>query len=384
MRSESGAEGVAPSMPKFRRSRALSVGAVLVLLVAATSSHYTVERGDTLSQIAHSHNVSLSDLINLNDLSNPNLIRPGQVIKIPGESGSSDVVHVVARGDTLSRIAASYKASVTRIISANKISNPDIIRIGQEILVPSGGGDGSGISSRTGQYHVVGRGETVAGIAAKYQGVTADDITRANGIVNGRIYAGSALYLGGSGYVASGSGGSTKYTVQSGDRLGDIAAKYGVSASKLASQNNISNPNLIRVGQVLVIPTGSTWVCPVDGASFINDWGFPRSGGTRYHEGNDLFVSRGAPVLAPVSGTVEFTTGTIGGLQFRLMGSDGIVYIGTHMDKFGKDGKVNAGEIIGYVGNSGNAVGTRPHLHFGMYHKGTVVNPYPTLVKHGC
>jgi len=376
-------------MPKFRRSRALVVGVVLVLLVAATSVHYTVKRGDTLSQIAQAHDVSLSELISLNNLGNPNLIRPGQVLEIPGQGGTPDITHIVARGDTINRIAAKYKASVTRIVSANKISNPDIIRIGQEILIPAGaaGGanrDGTGISSRTGQYHVVARGESVAGIAAKYKGVTADDITRANGIVNGRIYAGSALYLGGPGFVASGSGGSVKYTVQSGDRLGDIANKYGVSVSKLASQNNISNPNLIRVGQVLVIPTGSTWVCPVASAWFMNDWGFPRSGGTRYHEGNDLFVSRGAPVRAPVSGTVEFTTGTIGGLQFRLMASDGIVYIGTHMDKFGKEGSVQAGDIIGYVGNTGNARGTRPHLHFGMYYKGTVVNPYPTLVKHGC
>jgi LysM repeat protein len=374
-------------MPTFRRSRALSVGAVLVLLVAVFSSHYTVKRGDTLSEIAQNHNVSLSDLISLNNLSNPDLIFPGQSIKIPGKDGKSDVIHVVARGDTISRIAATYKASVTVIVSANKISNPDIIRIGQEILVPSAagaGGSGDGVSNRTGQYHVVARGETVAGIAAKYSGVTADDITTANGIVNGRIYIGSALYLSGPGYVASGSGGSTKYTVQSGDRLGDIAHKYGVSVSKLAAENNISNANLIRVGQVLVIPTGATWVCPVDGASFMNDWGFPRSGGTRYHEGNDLFVGKGAPVLAPVSGTVEFTTGTIGGLSFRLVGSDGIVYIGTHMDKFGKDGKVQAGDVIGYVGNTGNASGTRPHLHFGMYYKGTVVNPYPTLVKYGC
>jgi LysM repeat protein len=371
-------------MPKLRRSRALSVGAVLVLLVAVTSVDYTVKRGDTLDHIARDHNVSLSDLISANNLSNPNLIYPGQVIEIPG----ADVVHVVNRGDTLNRIAATYKASVTRIVSANKISNPDIIRVGQEILIPSGRGGnasaGNGISTRTGQYHVVGRGETVAHIAGQYKGVSVEDLVRANGIVNGRIYAGAALYLSGPGYVASGSGGSSSYTVLRGDRLADIAKSYGVSQSKIASQNNISNPNLIHAGQVLSIPTGDTWVCPVDGASFVNDWGFPRSGGTRYHEGNDLFVSKGTPVRAPVGGTVEFTTGAIGGLQFRLMGSDGIVYIGTHMDKFGRDGKVQAGETIGYVGNSGNALGTRPHLHFGMYYEGTVVNPYPTLVKHGC
>jgi murein DD-endopeptidase MepM/ murein hydrolase activator NlpD len=152
----------------------------------------------------------------------------------------------------------------------------------------------------------------------------------------------------------------------------------------LVASNGISNPNLIRAGQKLSIPTGSAWVCPVKGARFRNDWGFPRGGGTRFHEGNDLFVGGGTPVVAPVSGTVTFKTGAIGGLQFRLEGRDGVVYIGTHMSDFGKEGKVSAGDVIGYVGNTGNAAGSPTHLHFGMYHKGEVVNPYPTLIKHGC
>lgn len=374
-------------MPEFRRSRALIVGSVLVLLVAAFSVDYTVERGDTLGKIARDKNVSLSDLIKLNDIDNPSLIYPGQVLKIPGEDGKPDVTHTVARGETLRRIASKYGASVSRIVSANSINNPNLIFIGQRLVIPSGSGNSVStpdISDRSGQYHVVKRGESLASIASHYSGVSADDIARANGIVNGIIYAGTALYLSGPGFVASGSSGSSSYTVRSGDRLGDIAHRNGVSVSTLVKRNNISNPNLIRPGQVLTIPTGSQWICPVEGASFFNDWGFPRGDGTRYHEGNDLFLTRGAPVRAPVGGTVEFITGTIGGLQFRLMGNDGVTYIGTHMDRFGSDGKVKAGDVIGYVGNSGNAVGSRPHLHFGIYHKGTPVNPYPTLVKHGC
>lgn len=376
-------------MPSYRRTRALIVGSVLVLLIAVFSVDYTVERGDTLGGIARDQGVSLSALIAANDISNPNLIYPGQVLTIPGKGGRPDVKHVVTRGETLMGIASHYGSSVSKIVSANRISDPDFIRIGQRLLIPVSGGSGSGgdsgsISDRTGKYHVVLRGETVDGIAARYNGVSSEDIIRANGIVNRMIYAGAALYLSGPGYIASGGGGSSKYTVRSGDRLGDIAAAHGVSLSKLISSNDISNPNVIRIGQVLVIPAGSNWVCPVAGSKYMNDWGFPRGGGTRYHEGNDLFISRGTPVRAPVSGTVSFKTGTIGGLQFSLAGSDGITYIGTHMDGFGKKGKVGAGDVIGYVGNTGNAAGTATHLHFGMYYKGTPVNPYPSLVKFDC
>ena len=134
-----------------------------------------------------------------------------------------------------------------------------------------------------------------------------------------------------------------------------------------------------------MIPAGKSWVCPVKNASFFNDWGFPRAGGARYHEGNDLFSGRGAAVYAPVSGTVEQKTGSIGGMQFNLTGDDGVMYLGSHMSGFGKSGRVNAGDVLGFVGTSGNAIGTSPHLHFGMFlSNGLAINPYPTLLANGC
>ncbi len=81
-----------------------------------------------------------------------------------------------------------------------------------------------------------------------------------------------------------------------------------------------------------------------------------------------------------MSGTVRRVEGTIGGLQFWLDGDDGHTYVGTHLEAFGAGGEVAAGTVIGHVGTTGNARGSRPHLHFEIHpNGGTPVNPYPTL-----
>ena len=173
--------------------------------------------------------------------------------------------------------------------------------------------------------------------------------------------------------------GTADYIVKSGDRLGDIAHAHGTTISELVRINGLANADLIRPGQVLRIPVAG-WLCPVPQARFINDWGYPRSGG-RFHAGNDLFADRGTPIYAPVSGVVTQVIGSIGGLQFTLEGDDGHIYFGTHMDSFGEEGRIGAGALLGTVGDSGNARGSTPHLHFEIYPNGVEpVNPYPTLL----
>lgn len=383
-------------MPVNRRARAIAVGSVLALTVALFSVEYTVKRGDTLSEIARDHNVSLSDVIELNEFSNPDLIHPGETILIPGVDGSVEQVHVVDTGETLHEIASAYGATASAIAEANSLANPNLILPGQEVLIPttrkkspgggstsSGDGEIESSSSRSGRFHIVQRGESLDSIAGQYSGMSPDELAAANGIVNGTVYTGTRLFLDGPAFVGEGSGGSASYVVQSGDRLGDIAARHSTNISTLADLNGLSDVNAIRSGQTLAVPGGSNWVCPVDGARYFNDWGFPR-GGSRFHEGNDLFAEIGAPVRAPVSGTVELIEGTVGGLQFNLYGDDGIKYLGSHLDAPGETGEVSAGDIVGYVGTSGNARGTSPHLHFGMYRDGAAINPYPSLVSNGC
>ncbi len=362
-----------------KRTRAYLVGAIVALMVVVGSLGYTVKRGDTLTSIARRYGVSVSAILEANNISNPDLIWIGQQLVIPGHDGKPAQIHVVAAGETLGSIAARYGTKTSTLASVNGIDNVNLVRIGQKLKIPASGG----VSGATG-YHVVKAGETLASIAARH-GVSVHQLAAANGITNpSLIYVGARLALSGSSFVAEGESGATTHVVATGETLGSIAAKYGVSVSSIAKANGIKNTNLIRVGQKLEIPGGSSWVCPVANASYVNDWGFPRSGG-RFHEGNDLMAPRGSEVQAPVSGTVKPITGVVGGFQFFLYGDDGVTYIGSHLDAFGRSGRVSAGEVIGYVGDTGNARGGPTHLHFEMHpDDGPAVNPFPTLQENGC
>lgn len=124
--------------------------------------------------------------------------------------------------------------------------------------------------------------------------------------------------------------------------------------------------------------------CPVQGgASFIDSWGFPRSGGRR-HKGVDMFAARGTPTPAVTSGTVQMRTVNLGGIVAYVYGDDGRKYYYAHLNGY-PDGlrngqRVKRGQPIGFVGNSGNAEGTSPHLHFEIRPGGgSAVNPYPTV-----
>ena len=133
---------------------------------------------------------------------------------------------------------------------------------------------------------------------------------------------------------------------------------------------------------VVRLATSSDWVCPVGTRTkFYDSWLERRSGG-REHEGVDLVGLRHDPILAPVDGVVTRRWDTLGGRSFDLVAANGDYYFGTHMSRFGADGEVQAGEVIGYMGDGGNAKGV--YLHF-EYHPGgkhNPVNPYPIVDAH--
>lgn len=135
------------------------------------------------------------------------------------------------------------------------------------------------------------------------------------------------------------------------------------------------------------IPPETTpgFVCPMSQpVSFINDWGFPRSGG-RTHKGNDMFAPYGHPQVAVAGGTVSLLSGGLGGTGIWLDSDYGIRFYYAHLSSYApglsEGERVSAGDIIGFTGQSGNARTTPPHLHFGIKVDGQWVNPYPTLAR---
>lgn len=307
-------------------------------------------------------------------------IARGSVLALVVVAASAD--YIVKPGDTISGIAARHAVTVSALVDANEISNPDLILVGQELDIPTEPG-ASAPEGETERYHTVRPGETLERIAAEY-GLSLSELVEANAILNpALIYVGTRLNLSGKAFVAGGDSGMATHAVSAGESLSGIAARYGISASAIAAANQLNNPDLIQAGTTLRIP-GSGWVCPVENSSYVNSWGFPRSGG-RSHEGTDMFAPRNTAVRAPVSGQVEQLTGSVGGYQFRLYGDDGNIYIGSHMESAEASGRVNAGSVLGYVGNSGNAAGTETHLHFDVHpNGGSADNPYPTLQANSC
>jgi peptidoglycan hydrolase CwlO-like protein len=141
---------------------------------------------------------------------------------------------------------------------------------------------------------------------------------------------------------------------------------------------------------------GVFFVCPVDQPrAYGDDFGAPRfSGGYHPHAGNDIVAPTGTPIRAPFSGTAVVASNDLGGLSVKVYGSLGYVY-NAHLSALGSLGSVSTGEIVGYVGSSGDAQGGIAHDHFewhpdvipsplwtspyGYSLIGSAIDPYPYL-----
>jgi LysM repeat protein len=273
----------------------------------APVSSYTVVRGDSLSGIASRFGTTTRNLMSLNAITNANLIRVGQVIKL--SSGAAPVApapapvapapatpapapaapaaaatYTVVRGDSLSGIASRFGTTTRNLMSLNGITNANLIRVGQVITLSATGAPAAPApapapetpapapatpapatpapvepsASATTSYTVVAR-DTLSGIASRF-GTTTRNLMSLNGITNANLVRiGQVLAVSGTAAAAPAaaapsaapSASGTTYTVAAGDSLSGIASRFGTTTRNLMSLNGITNANFIRIGQVI-------------------------------------------------------------------------------------------------------------------------------------
>ncbi|MDQ3979846.1 MAG: M23 family metallopeptidase [Actinomycetota bacterium] len=132
---------------------------------------------------------------------------------------------------------------------------------------------------------------------------------------------------------------------------------------------------LVGMGQFPV--AGEAW--------WSDDWYHPRfTPEFHFHEGTDIFAARGTPVRAPVDGLLEYSNGGAGGLGATVHEANGTYYYMCHLDSFARDlttgSRVKQGQVVGFVGSSGNADGDAPHVHFEIHPGGGgPINPKPII-----
>lgn len=287
--------------------------------------NYVVKAGDTLHGIAEKYGVSTTAIIQANDLANPNLIFPGDHVNVPAGSSTQDITITVQAGDTINALATHYGVNSSAIVdlASNKITNPDLIIVGQKLIIP-------GVKSAS---------------APSAQGGATSPVTTAPLATT-----------------------STQQPPKPAPKATPQATPKPAPQPTQAPQPAASN--------------GFVW--PVQGTITQNfgptSFGLEPAyqGYAHFHQGLDIANSMYTPIKAADSGTVIFAGWSNVGYGFcvQIDHGNGLVTLYGHMAQqpsVSVGEKVAAGQLIGKMGSTGASTGS--HLHFAVQKNGTWVNP---------
>lgn len=316
---------------------------------------------------------------------------------LPAAAPGEESEHMVVEGETLYGIANRAGVPASRIIEANGLKEPYLIRTGQKLAIPRErqpasrpapasptAADELGGAS---EIHVVAPGETLGGIALASK-VPRVLIAEANGLEPPfAIRAGQKLLI----------PRTRQHTIEQGDTGFSLAYHYAVTWNEIAVANGIAPDAPLRIGQQLLIPTvlGSPGRAPARGTSsaapLATRFAWPLSGPIRrgwrsrnsddFHDGLDIVAPEGTPVRASAAGTVIFAgeeTNQFGNLVVIDHG-DGwhSAYGSLGRVTVRKGYKVTQGERVGLVSNT--SVTRRTELHFELRQGGKPVDPLDQL-----
>jgi len=316
-------------------------------------------------------------------------------------AGSGNAAYVAAAGDSWFAIAERAGTTVSKLLAANDAGADDVLLAGDTLCLPSGS---TPITSCPGGVYTVGGGDSWFAIATG-AGVPLASLLDSNGAsVDRAIHPGDEICLpAGAKPAATGqssSGGKT-YTVAAGDSWFGIAGRASTTLRSLLEANDATERTVLLPGDRIRLPAGANQPssssapsnaaiqlasAPVRATCWISDtWRAPRAGGRR-HLGVDVLAAEGTYVRAVVDGKLTSRAwdqpGKRAGNAWTLTAADGTYYFYAHMLDFAPGlkvgSRVSAGDIIGFVGSTGNT--DVSHLHFEVHPRGgSAINPYPIV-----
>jgi len=438
-------------------------------ILAQEYLEYQTKEGDSLWSITRQFQLSIQEVAQANNIEQDQQLSPGQLIKIPKNEGNSSnssrvvstIIHTVQRGESLWDIAQQYRLSLEHISSVNDLNKADSLSIGQKIkILPDSTGkeeakkeeEQPGLSFKKNQLNVQGMStslkeefrdlvkelnstgkedESLWAITQNYQ-VSLNESSQTNDVKDSERISFSHMTksslgsrsgneenekkesnekeplqnipqpftnqqsdISAIGLTSKQETGTTIslaqtekpkdviHNVQKGETLWQISRKYQVSVQSIANANKITESGRLVVGQRLVIPktrnssiSSHSFIWPLNGP-ITSQFGVRTLGGRRdYHTGIDIDAPTGALIKAAESGKVSFS-GYINGygnvVIIEHAGGYSTVYAHSASNLMKEGQNVTKGDVICKLGSTGNATGS--HLHFEIREKGKPVNP---------
>lgn len=245
--------------PQITDPARISVGQVICVPGTTPSCEgtlYTIRAGDTLFSLAQRYNTTVDAIIRANPGIDPSNLRIGQVICIPSSTPGpvpcpGGTLYTIRAGDTLFALAQRYNTTVDAILRANPGIDPNNLRVGQIICIPGTGP----VPCPGGTLYTIRAGDTLFSLAQRYN-TTVDAILRANpGIDPNNLRVGQVICIPGTGPVPC--PGGTLYTIRAGDTLFSLAQRFNVTVDAVLRANPGIDPNNLRIGQEICIPAAT-------------------------------------------------------------------------------------------------------------------------------
>lgn len=358
--------------------------------------------GDTLWDLARRHETTVDALMSANNLTATSLT-PGDMLTLPQGSNVQPETYTVQRGDTLYDIAVAFNLTTDHLIAINNLDGA-LIRVGQVLrLTPDAGAPAAEALNITVQA-----GDSLWSIARTHE-VSVDAIVSANNLAAGSVIRpGDTLTIPGR-YAATspqGQGGSAPpvITVARGESLWSIARQHNTTVTAIMSANELADTNLRAGQQLRIVPgnelasaaatepeprTATPAPAPPSQASMVwplvgpitSRFGYRRMrlGGSNFHSGLDINGNMGDPIVAATGGTVTFSGWRSGYGNVVIIEAGNHEYHYAHASELlvSAGTQVEVGQLIARVGATGAATG--PHLHFEIRVNGQPVDPLTIL-----